>query len=376
MSIIKKHKIKIIWITAKAARENMDFSFEQLKKEVVEKINLAQTAEDLDILEEQIFGRQGKFTKMYKKIKEMADEQRPAIGKLASEIKREIEKLFGEMKEEMGMKKQKDEEIRVSQERKSKIFDLTLPGLKPEMGSLHPMTQVKNELNDAFKSLGFEIYEGEEITSEAYAFDYLNFPPDHPARESMDTYWLAGTENKRGEERLCLRPHLTGASVRYMQTHQPPFRFVYPGRAFRAEATDAGHERCFYQYEALMVNKDISFAGGKILVRTILERIFGSEVKIRMRAGFFPFVEPGFEIDMECQVCGGQGCSVCKHSGWIELMPGGAPHPNVLKAGGIDPKKWQGFYLNVGLDRLVMMKYGIDDIRLFHSGDLRFLKQF
>ena len=292
----------------------------------------------------------------------MADEEKPVIGKLVNEFKNEIEKAFKKVKERLD----------TGQNSSQQNFDVTLPGIKKDLGSLHPITQIKSELNDAFKFLGFEIYQGPEITSEKYAFDNLNFPPNHSARESMDTYWIS----RQGKGKLCLRPHLTGASVRFMQTHQPPFRFVYPGRVFRAEATDARHERVFYQYEALIINKDISFSGGKVLIDTILERVFGKPIKTRMRAGFFPFVEPGFEIDMQCQICGGSGCSTCGHSGWIEMMPGGVPHPNVLQAGGINSKEWQGFYINIGLDRLVMMKYGIDDIRLMHSGDLRFLKQF
>jgi phenylalanyl-tRNA synthetase alpha chain len=232
------------------------------------------------------------------------------------------------------------------------------------------------DLNDAFLSLNFEVFEGPEITSELYEFDNLNFPTDHPARESMDTYWLEGCETKRGGERLCIRPHLTGASVRYMQRRKPPFRIVYPGRVYRNEATDARHERAFFQYEALIVDRQVPFTAGRLLVNTILDTVFGRPVKTRMRAGFFPFVEPGFEIDMQCLVCGGVGCRVCKHVGWLEVMPGGVPHPNVFQAGGIDPDEWMGFYINIGLDRLVMMRYGIDDVRLLHSADLRFLTQF
>jgi phenylalanyl-tRNA synthetase alpha chain len=161
-----------------------------------------------------------------------------------------------------------------------------------------------------------------------------------------------------------------------MQQTKPPFRFVYPGRVYRSESTDASHERAFFQYEALIVDKEIPFSSGRLLVNTILEKVFGREVKTRMRAGFFPFVEPGFEIDMQCLVCEGKGCSVCGQVGWVEMMPGGPPHPNVLRAGGIDPEKWQGFYINIGLDRLTMMKHGVSDIRLFHSTDLRFMQQF
>ncbi|OIO18082.1 phenylalanine--tRNA ligase subunit alpha [Candidatus Kuenenbacteria bacterium CG11_big_fil_rev_8_21_14_0_20_37_9] len=341
---------------------------QKIKKNIVNELKRTQTINQLEIVYNKYFSRKsGEFSRLIKDVKTIAMEQKPVIGKLLNDVKNEAQILYDKIKDD------------ILQNSKFAIqnsdYDPTLPGENQKIGTLHPITRVKNDLNDAFKFLGFEIYEGPEITSEAYAFDKLNFPEDHPAREIMDTYWIAGAEKNVGKNKLCLRPHLTGGSVRYMQTHKPPFRFVYPGRAFRNEATDAGHERCFYQYEALIVNDRISLAGGKILVDTILERVFGKKVKIRMRPGFFPFVEPGFEIDMQCLNCGGNGCSVCG-DGWVEMMPGGPPHPNVFKAGNIDPKKWQGFYINIGLDRLVMMKYGIDDIRLMHSGDLRFLRQF
>ena len=345
----------------------------KLKNNILAELERTETLQQLEDLRKKYFSRKsGDFSRLIRDVKNVSQEMKPVVGKLINEAKKEVEASFNDIKKSLS--------DRTVDHGESKFFDPTLPGVDQNIGTLHPITQVKNDLNDAFKFLGFEIYEGPEITSEGYEFDNLNFPPDHPARESMDTYWVKNSkfkiQNSKFFEKLCLRPHLTGASVRYMQTHQPPFRFVYPGRAFRSEATDAGHERCFYQYEALIVNERVSIAGGKILVKTILERVFGREVRIRMRTGFFPFVEPGFEIDMECLNCRGKGCSVCKHKGWVEMMPGGPPHPNVLKAGGIDPKKWQGFYINIGLDRLVMMKYGIDDIRLMHSGDLRFLRQF
>jgi phenylalanyl-tRNA synthetase alpha chain len=232
------------------------------------------------------------------------------------------------------------------------------------------------DLNDTFYSMGFQIFQESDITSELYAFDNLNFRPDHPARESMDTFWLAGHDKGGGGDRLCLRPHLTGASVRYMQTSKPPYRFVYPGRVYRNESTDARHERAFFQYEALIVDQEFPFSAGHVMIKSILSKVFGRDVPVRMRVGYFPFVEPGFEIDMGCLVCGGTGCSVCKNVGWIEVMPGGTPHPNVLRAAGLDPSELTGFYVNIGLDRLVMMRYGVDDVRLFHSADLRFLKQF
>jgi phenylalanyl-tRNA synthetase alpha chain len=255
-------------------------------------------------------------------------------------------------------------------------FDVTLPAPPAGSGGQHPSVQMMYDLNDAFAALNFEIYAGPEISSERFEFDALNFPPEHPARESMDTYWLAGTENGSGSERLCLRPHLTGASVRHMLRHGAPLRMAYPGRVYRNESTDARHERAFFQYEVLVVDRNIPLTAGKFLVDTILRTVFGRPVDTRMRTGFFPFVEPGFEIDMRCTVCGGAGCRTCRQVGWLEVMPGGAPHPNVLRAGGLDPAEWTGFYVNIGLDRLVMMRYGIDDVRLMHGADLRFLSQF
>jgi phenylalanyl-tRNA synthetase alpha chain len=326
-------------------------------------ISQLQQLRDLEI---ELFGKKGALQAALKAIKDVPVEERKSFGQEANAVKEQLTVLL----------EQRRQALLEEAERVPYSFDITRPGVAGSRGSLHPITAMQYKLDDAFRSLGFEVYEGPELSSEAYDFDCLNFVADHPARESMDTFWLAGTEDRRGGERLSLRPHLTGASVRYMQTHTPPFRFVYPGRVYRNESTDASHERAFYQYEALIVDRAVSFSAGKLLVNTILETVFGKPIKTRMRSGFFPFVEPGFEIDMECQVCGGSGCSVCGQSGWVEMMPGGPPHPNVFRAGGIDPEQWQGFYINIGLDRLVMMRHNVNDIRLFRSMDLRFFQQF
>ncbi len=302
---------------------------------------------------------------------------RRAIGGLEPDVRRTVGEALNQAQRQVNdLLTAREEELLDSEPALDVPLDVTLPGLLPSSGSLHPTIQLMYDLNDAFAALNFEVYEGPEISSEALEFDAMNFPADHPARESMDTYWLAGSDGKHGPERLCLRPHLTGTSVRYMRTHTPPFRFVYPGRVYRNESTDARHERAFFQYEVLLVDKVVPLTAGKFLVDTILDTVFGHPVKTRMRTGFFPFVEPGFEIDMQCQVCGGDGCRTCRGVGWLEVMPGGSPHPNVLRAGGLDPEQWTGFYVNVGLDRLVMMRYGIDDVRHMHSADLRFLSQF
>ncbi|HBP37278.1 MAG TPA: phenylalanine--tRNA ligase subunit alpha [Clostridiales bacterium] len=332
----------------------------------IQEINQAGSLEQLQEVRTALLGKKGRLTEILKGLGQLSPEERKAVGKAANEVKDEMAEIL-----EARQKAIVDEASAYAGE-----IDLTRPGSKVPDGGLHPITQMSYDLNDAFLSLGFAVYSEDEITSELYAFDNLNFPPEHPARESMDTYWIAGTENERGGKRLALRPHLTGGSVRYLQKHGAPARFVYPGRVYRNETTDARHERAFFQYEALIVDKDFSFASGQLLVKTILEKVFGREVEVRMRAGFFPFVEPGFEIDMKCLVCGGSGCKVCKNVGWIEVMPGGSPHPNVLRAAGLDPAIWSGFYINIGLDRLVMMRYGVDDVRLFHSADLRFLSQF
>ena len=344
----------------------MKEKLEEILRDGEERISKAVTAAELQDVKASLLGKMGSVTEVLKGIPLLDASLRAETGKAANELKDRLTDLIDSRREEISLKAS---EIPAG-------FDLTVPGIPPPGGALHPITQMCYDLNDTFRSMGFELFQESDISSELYAFDNLNFPPDHPARESMDTYWLAGYENERGGKRLCLRPHLTGASVRYMQTHKPPFRFVYPGRAYRNESTDARHERAFFQYEALIVDREFTFSAGKVMIKSVLSKVFGRDVPVRMRIGFFPFVEPGFEIDMGCLVCGGAGCSVCKHVGWIEIMPGGTPHPNVLRAAGLDPGEYTGFYVNIGLDRLAMMRYEISDVRLFRSADLRFLNQF
>ncbi|MCL2048414.1 MAG: phenylalanine--tRNA ligase subunit alpha [Defluviitaleaceae bacterium] len=330
------------------------------------RISAASSLAELQEIKASIVGKHGTLTEVLKEIPKMEPALRAEIGRAANQLKAHFIEILDARAEEIQLKAS---EI-------SPDFDLTVPGFAPPMGGLHPITQMCYDLNDAFRSMGFEIFTEADISSELYAFDNLNFPPEHPARESMDTFWLEGHDKGDGGKRLCLRPHLTGASVRFMQTHKPPFRFVYPGRVYRNEATDARHERAFFQYEALIVDREFKFSAGMVMIKSILSKVFGRDIPVRMRVGFFPFVEPGFEIDMMCLVCDGKGCSVCKHVGWLEIMPGGSPHPNVLRAAGLEPSEYAGFYVNIGLDRLVMMRYGVDDVRLFHSADLRFLNQF
>ncbi len=344
----------------------MKQKLEALLLDATARIQAAPNEIALQEVKSAVLGKTGTLTELLKELPKLDPAIRPEMGKAVNMAKGQLTAMIDSRREEL---KLKASEI-------SPDFDYTLPGVPPLTGGLHPITQMRYDLDDAFRSMGFEIFQEDDITSELYGFDKLNFPPNHPARESMDTYWLEGHDKGDANEKLCLRPHLTGGSVRYLQTHKPPYRFVYPGRVYRNETTDARHERAFFQYEALIVDRDFTFTAGKVMIKSILSKVFGKNVPVRMRAGFFPFVEPGFEIDMGCLVCGGKGCSVCKQVGWIEVMPGGTPHPNVLRAAGLDPDEFTGFYVNIGLDRLVMMRYGVDDVRMFHSADLRFLNQF
>lgn len=344
----------------------MKEKLEAFHREGSARIESAKNEQELQEVKGSLLGKKGLIAEILQEIPKLVVTMRAEMGKAVNRVKDDLTRQIEAKREAL---KLKEAEVPAD-------FDCTLPGILPPAGGLHPITQMCYDLNDAFRSMGFEIFQGPEITSEAYAFDNLNFPPNHPARESMDTYWLEGHDTGAADQKLCLRPHLTGDSVRYMMTHKPPYRFVYPGRVYRNETTDARHERAFFQYEALIVDKEFTFTAGKVMIKSILSKVFGCDVPVRMRAGFFPFVEPGFEIDMGCMVCGGKGCSVCKQVGWIEIMPGGTPHPNVLRAAGLDPDEYTGFYVNIGLDRLVMMRYGVNDVRLFHSADLRFFKQF
>ena len=289
---------------------------EQIRSEGFELIAGAPDREKLEMIRKELTGKKSSLQEVLKSLGSLDPDMRKSVGMKANEVKN----LFAEKI------KEKEEELVAKASAVEGEIDLTLPGIEVSEGALHPITQMCYDLNDAFRSLGFEIYSEDDISSEKFAFDNLNFAADHPARASMDTYWLEGTEDKRGNERLCLRPHLTGGSVRYLLEHGAPARFVYPGRVYRNETTDARHERAFFQYEALIVDKGVSFSSGRVMIETILEKVFGRKVNVRMREGFFPFTEPGYEIDMECLLCGGKGCKACNHNGWIEVMPGGVIH--------------------------------------------------
>ncbi len=340
-------------------------NFQTLKNKSKREIKEAKKLEELDVVFRKYLGKKGEITEILSSLKELPKKKRAEVGKKANDLKsflrKEIDKKAHELKNK----------IESSSEKKG--FDITLPGKKVETGHLHPLTLIRREVEDIFRSIGFSVTEGPHIETEWYNFDALNIPKNHPSRDLWDTFWL---NKKLSSKKFLLRTHTSPVQVRYMEKNNPPMRIIAPGKVFRHEASDASHDVQFYQVEGLMIDEDISVADFKGVIQDFLKRFFKREVKTRLRPGFFPFTEPSFEVDIRCLICGGKGCSTCGHSGWIELCPGGMVHPNVLKAGGLNPDNWQGFAFGIGFDRLVMMRYKINDIRLLYSGDLRFLNQF
>lgn len=248
---------------------------------------------------------------------------------------------------------------------------------KEKMGHIHPLSCVASRINDIFSEMGFSLIDGPEIETEHYNFDALNVPKDHPARDMWDTFWLKQrNKSEIQNQKFLLRTHTSPVQIRYMENNKPPLRIISIGKTFRYEATDATHEAQFHQVEGLLIDKGITMANLKFVIKEFFEKFFEEKIELRLRPSYFPFVEPGAEIDISCFKCGGNKCSVCKHTGWIEVMGAGMVHPQVLKNVGLNLEEWKGFAFGVGLDRLAMLKYGIDDIRLFYTGDLRLINQF
>jgi phenylalanyl-tRNA synthetase alpha chain len=334
---------------------------DQIVPGALEKIRSAATLEELEAVRVEVLGRKGVLANVSKEMGKLPPEERARLGKELNTAKQTLESAFEARKNEF-------EGAALAKRLDAEWLDLTLPasGIKP--GSLHPVTQIQQEIEDLFRSLGFTVLDGPEVETEYYNFDALNIPADHPARDMQDTFWLEGGN--------LLRTHTSPVQVRGMEKLGPPLRMIAPGRVFRNEAVDASHEHTFYQLEGMMIDRDVSVGNLIYFMKTLLTAVFRREVTIRLRPGFFPFVEPGFELDIRCLICGGSGCPVCKHSGWVELLPCGLVNPNVLRMSGIDPDEWGGFAFGLGLTRLVMMRYAIDDIRQLQGGDLRFLNQF
>jgi len=331
-----------------------------------ERIGACSDLEALKTVERELLGKKGVVAALLAEIPRLAPEERKARGQQANALKQAILELVAARQAEL-------DAARLDAARRADDFDPTLPPPRPPRGSLHPITQVTRELEDLFVSMGYEVLDGPEVELDHYNFEALNITKDHPARDSQDTFYCDASGH------LVLRTHTSPVQVRAMEKREPPFRVIAPGRVFRQETTDASHDHTFYQMEGLVVAEGVSVAHLIGAMKTLLRGLFGRDLEVRLRPGHFPFVEPGFELDARCPFCvatGETGCRVCKRTTWIELLPCGLVHPNVLRAGGIDPERWSGFAFGLGLSRLVMLRYDIDDVRHLLDGDLRFLEQF
>ncbi len=333
-----------------------------LRDAAIGRIKEAVNSAEVEELRVKLLGKKGELTEMLKDLKNMDIEERKQFGQKANALKTELTEIIEGKFKELSVK-----DVKKSLSSGSN-FDISLPGTNFKLGSLHPVTIVQKEIERIFTGMGFNIVDGPEAEEEFFNFEALNIPKHHPARDMQDTYWL--------ENGSLLRTHTSPCQVRAMQKYGAPLKVIAPGRCFRNESTDASHENTFFQLEGMMIDKNVSIANLIYVMKLLLSEVFQRDVKIRLRPGFFPFVEPGFELDLNCMICGGKGCPTCKHSGWIELLPCGMVHPNVLRYGGIDPEEYTGFAFGLGLTRLAMMKYGISDIRVLNSGDLRAMEQF
>ncbi len=338
----------------------MENKINELEKECMSLIENASTQDELEKIRVKYCGKKGEITGILKSLKDLSIEEKKSIGSAVNVLKNKVESNIKTKGEELHKKEVEDK-------MRSEFFDITYPGFRFGEGNLHPVTIVQKQIEKIFTGMGFQIINGPEVVTDYYCFEALNIPKNHPARDMQDTYYL--------ENGQLLRTQTSAMQVKVMENCKPPIKAIIPGRCFRNEALDACHENTFFQLEGLMIDKDVSISNLIYFMKTLLSEVFEKDVKIRLRPGYFPFVEPGFELDLSCLICGGSGCPTCKNSGWLELLPCGMIHPNVLKYGNIDANEYSGFAFGLGLTRLAMMKYGIKDIRNLNSGDLRVLSQ-
>lgn len=346
----------------------MDNKILELKEKFVSELEKIDNLADIENIRVSYLGKKGSVTDLLKGMKELSNDERKAFGQKVNELKGLVNEKITEKTQEL-KEKEIQKEIELMPE-----FDLSMPPVM-DRGSYHPITLVQRECERIFKSMGFTVEDYSEIVTDYECFESLNIPKHHPARDMQDTYYLTNGQLLKSQTSAAqnaiykkYRDALVNDGV--------PIKAIFPGRCFRNEATDACHENTFFQMEGVMVDKNISISNLIYFMKTMLSEVFQKDIKVRLRPGFFPFVEPGFELDISCLICGGKGCPSCKHSGWLELCPCGMIHPEVLKAGGIDPDEYTGFAFGLGLTRLVMMKYGIKDIRDLNSGSLKTLSQF
>lgn len=333
-------------------------NIELAAKQELEKIH---DSAELESLRVKFLGKKGELTAILKQMSTLSVEERPVIGQLANKIRADIEEAISarsaELKAALAARRLKEEKL-----------DVTLPGKPLKVGKLHPYNAVLNEIEEIFLGMGFDIAEGPEVEYDYYNFEALNLPPDHPARDTQDTFYIS--------DNVLLRTQTSSIQVHVMENQKPPIRIIAPGRVYRSDAVDATHSPIFHQMEALVVDKGITMADLNGTLEMLMKRLYGEDCKIRLRPHHFPFTEPSAEVDITCFNCGGKGCSMCKNEGYVELLGAGMVHPKVLRQCGIDPEVYSGFAFGLGLERIVMAKYGINDMRLLYENDLRFLNQF
>ena len=341
---------------------------EDLRAAACTQIEQSADAAQLEQARVQFLGRKARLTAVLRQLVTLPPQERPAIGLLANQVKQAIE-------ERIAARRTVLESVPSDELLATDRIDVTLPGRRPTVGRLHPLTQIIREICRIFAEMGFAVIEGPEVEWDYYNFEALNIPEDHPAREMWDTFWIDPT-SAQVDKPMLLRTHTSPMQIRIMERTKPPIRIVVPGKCYRYEAVDASHESQFHQIEGLAVDEGITFADLKGTLYAFVRRLFGEERKIRFRCDYFPFVEPGVDMSIDCFRCKGAGCRLCKMSGWLEILGAGMVHPNVLTRVGYDPARYTGFAFGLGPARVAMLKYGIDDIRLFHGNDLRFLQQF
>jgi len=335
----------------------------EIEKNFFLKLQKIQNLEQCRQCEVVFLGRKSKLNLFLKKLKDFSLEEKKKLGPLANQLRQKIRQAL----------EKRRKSLEETEQETKHWLDVTCPGEKNEQGRLNLLSQTQREIEEIFLQLGFQIADGPEIEDEWHNFDALNVPKDHPARDMQDTFWL---KTKKGKERKVARTHTSNCQVRFLEENKPPFQIIVPGRVFRFEASDSTHNYNFHQFEALVVGKDINVGHFKEVAQEFFSRFFGQAVKIRLRPSYFPFTEPSFEFDISCLMCGGQGCRACKNVGWLEIGGAGMVNQRVFQAVGYSRNQWQGFAWGFGIERLAMMKYKVDDIRLFLGGDLRFIRQF
>lgn len=339
----------------------MKEKLEQIKNEALSQVKECAEVDKLSEIRVNFLGKKGQLTSILKSMKDVAPEERPKVGQLVNETRAEIERVFDEAQKKL-------EKVLRDAQMKNEVIDVTLPAKKNAVGHKHPNTIAREEVESIFIGMGYEVVEGPEIETDYYNFEALNIPADHPAKDEQDTFYI--------NDKFLLRTQTSGTQVHVMEKGKLPIRMIAPGRVFRSDEVDATHSPSFHQIEGLVIDKHITFADLKGTLAEFAKELFGQDTKVRFRPHHFNFTEPSAEMDVSCFKCGGSGCRFCKGTGWIEILGCGLVHPNVLKMSNIDPEKYSGFAFGIGLERIALLKYEIDDMRLLYENDVRFLKQF